>query len=149
MNRKYLFWLIAVVTVVVDQITKALVNATLAVGQSISVFPTFSLTHIRNTGAGFGVLQGQNSIFILVALITIVVIITLMKKIVEKHHTTVFASLILGGAVGNLIDRLVYGSVTDFLSFTFWPAFNVADAALTIGVLGLIWMEIREEKSKK
>lgn len=146
MNRKHLFWLIAMVTVILDQLAKWAVTATMEVGKSISVFPTFSLTHIRNSGAGFGILQGQNSIFILVALIAIVAIIVFMKKIVEKHHTTVFASLILGGAVGNLIDRLAYGSVTDFLSFSFWPAFNLADAALTIGVLGLIWMDIREGK---
>ena len=145
MHRKYLFWTIALGVVILDQITKWIVNATLAVGQSVPVFPTFSVMHIRNTGAGFGVLQGQNSIFILIALIAIVAIIVMMKKIIEKHHTTVFASMILGGAVGNLIDRITYGSVTDFLNFSFWPAFNIADAALTLGVLGLIWMEMREK----
>jgi len=149
MKRHYTFWLIAIVTIVLDQLTKWVVTSTMEVGRSIPVFPFFSLTHIRNTGAGFGILQGQNTIFILVALIAIVAIVLMMKKILEKHHTTVFATLILGGAAGNLIDRLVYGSVTDFLNFSFWPAFNLADAALTIGVLGLIWMEIREEKDRK
>ena len=145
-KRPTLFWLISAAVVILDQLTKWIVTATMDVGRSIPVFPTFSLTHIRNSGAGFGILQGQNSIFILVALIAIIAIILYLKKITEKHHTTVFASLILGGAAGNLIDRLIYGSVTDFLNFSFWPAFNLADAALTMGVLGLIWMEMRENR---
>lgn len=144
-NRHSLFWIIAIAAAALDQLTKWIVTTLMDVGQSIPIFPFLSLTHIKNTGAGFGILQGQNAFFILVALIAIVVIVFSLRKIVEKHHTTVFAALILGGAVGNLIDRILIGSVTDFINFSFWPAFNVADSALVVGVLGLIWMSFREK----
>ncbi|HSU72886.1 MAG TPA: signal peptidase II [Candidatus Binatia bacterium] len=145
-KRVSLFWIIAIAIAFLDQFTKWLVIRFMPVGNSIALLPFFSLTHIKNTGAGFGILQGQNAIFILIALIAIVVIVLSLRKILEKHHTTIFAALILGGAVGNLVDRILLGAVTDFINFTFWPAFNVADSALTLGVLGLIWMSMKEKK---
>jgi signal peptidase II len=147
MVRKSWFWLIAFAVIIGDQLTKWVIVASIPLGQSIDVIPkVFSLTYIQNTGAGFGILQGQNTIFILVALIAIAVIVFSMKKILEEHHTTWLAALILGGAVGNLIDRIWHGFVVDFINFHVWPAFNIADSALVIGVIGLLWMSFTEKK---
>jgi signal peptidase II len=148
MKRDVMFWVIAVAVAATDQVLKFIITSTMNVGQSVPLLPFLSITYIKNTGAGFGVLQGQNFLFILVALVAIIAIVLSLEKILEKHHTTIFAALILGGAVGNLIDRLVLGAVTDFINFAFWPAFNVADASLTIGVLGLIWMSMKEKPKR-
>ncbi|MBI4144586.1 signal peptidase II [Candidatus Woesearchaeota archaeon] len=146
-KRSFLFWQLALAVLLIDQLTKWAVVATMQVSQSVTVIPkVFSLTSIRNTGAGFGILQDQNAFLIIVALAAIVIIIASLRKILEEHHTTLFSALILGGAAGNLIDRIVYKSVVDFFDFHIWPAFNIADAALTIGVLGLIWLALIEKK---
>jgi signal peptidase II len=146
-KKAYLFWHIALAAVLIDQLTKWVASSAMSVGEVIQIIPKFLfLTHVENRGAGFGILQGQNTFLILVSLVAIIAIVLYSKKIMEEHHTTLFAALILGGAVGNLIDRLLYGHVTDFIYFTFWPAFNIADTALTVGVLGLIWLSFRESK---
>jgi signal peptidase II len=144
-NRHALFWGTAVGVVILDQLTKWFARM-LSVGKTVSVIPgVFEFTHIQNSGAGFGILQGQNFIFMLVALAAIVIIVASLEKILEDHHTTWSSALILGGAAGNLIDRLAFQSVTDFLHFSFFPAFNVADSALTIGIVALIWMSFKEK----
>ena len=147
MVRKNWFWIIALAVVIGDQLTKWAIASSLAIGQSFDVISNvFSLTYVQNTGAGFGVLQGQNTLFILVALAAIGIIVFSLRKILEEHHTTWLAALIIGGAAGNLIDRLVRGFVIDFINFHVWPAFNVADSALCIGVIGLLWMSVTEKK---
>lgn len=147
-KRHFLFWQLSFAVLLIDQLTKWAVVATMQVGQSVTVIPkVLSLTFIRNTGAGFGILQDQNSFLIFVALAAIAIIIASLRKILEEHHTTLFSALILGGAAGNLVDRIVYASVVDFFDFHIWPAFNIADAALTIGVLGLVWLALIEKKA--
>lgn len=146
-TRKYLFWLIALAVLVLDQITKAIARATLADGNTVVVIPkVLSFVYVLNTGAGFGILQGQNILLMLVALIAIVAIILSLRKILETRHHVVGAALILGGAAGNLIDRLISKAVTDFITLPFWPSFNIADSALTLGVLILVWQSIREKR---
>lgn len=145
-DRKYLFWIIAIAIVIADQLTKFIARATLADGSTVVVIPNvLSLQFVLNTGAGFGILQGQNILLMLVALVAIIVIILSLRKILEKQHHVIGASLILGGATGNLIDRIAFKAVTDFITFPFWPSFNVADSALTIGVLILVWQSLREK----
>ncbi|MEK6849584.1 MAG: signal peptidase II [Nanoarchaeota archaeon] len=146
-NRKYLFWIIAACVIALDQITKAIVRATIATSGPVTLIPkVLSFTYVLNTGAGFGLLQGQNILLMLVALIAIIAIILSLRKILENQHHVVGAALILGGAAGNLIDRVLYKAVTDFITLPLWPSFNIADSALTIGVLILLWQSFREQE---
>lgn len=113
----------------------------------------FNLTYIRNTGAAFGVLAGSAAAFripflIFFSLLAIGFIIAMLRRLPEKETGLITAlSFILGGAIGNLIDRVVYGEVIDFLDFYWrnlhWPAFNVADSFITIGVLVTIYYLIK------
>ncbi len=137
-KRSSLFWLIAIAILALDQVTKFFVLRSFSAGESVSLLPFLSFTYVQNTGAGFGILQNNNWLFIFIALIAIGVIFYYLKKVLTEQRMTVFVALILGGAVGNLLDRLLHGFVVDFIDFHFWPAFNVADSALVIGVLGLI-----------
>ena len=113
--------------------------------QSIPIIDgLFNLTYVRNTGAAFGIFAGSAEIFrrpflILVSILASVFIIVMMKRLAEKETELVIGlSFILGGAIGNLIDRVIYGEVIDFLDFYWrnyhWPAFNIADSFITIGV---------------
>jgi len=96
------------------------------------------LTYVENRGAAFGVLQEQTSFFILVGLVVISVIVASYRYIPEPSwFLNVCLGLQMGGAVGNLIDRILVGYVVDFVDLTFWPVFNIADSAICIGVAGL------------
>lgn len=131
--------------VILDQITKAAILINLPLHHSISVIPGFfNLTHIHNPGGAFGFMANQSSslrsvIFLLVSILAIGLVYYFYKN-TPKTHTwlaTGFA-LIFGGAIGNLIDRIRFGKVVDFLDFYVgnyhWPAFNVADSAITVGI---------------
>ncbi len=124
-----------------DQLTKWIVRSYLK--NAVSLFPTFSITLVSNTGAGFGILQHQR---VILSLIAFLVILWLTYTVQNETliSTIVGYGMVAGGALGNLIDRLLMGSVTDFLSFTFFPAFNVADSAISLGVVVLLislWKE--------
>jgi len=140
-------WLAAIV--IVDQITKAIVDRTMPLHYSIPLIDGFlNLTYIRNTGAAFGIFAGTHEVFRLSFLIGVSILaigfILVMLKRLRESETGLAAALafILGGAIGNLIDRIVYGEVIDFLdvywSIYHWPAFNVADSAISVGVVCLI-----------
>lgn len=107
------------------------------------------ITYIHNTGAGFGILQEQSMVLIWLSIAVIGFILFFYDKLKNKAES-VFVALILGGTLGNLIDRLRLGFVVDFIDFRIWPAFNVADSALTFGVIGLlVYWFIQEKKNKK
>lgn len=136
-------WLVAIV--VLDQLTKIIVDQSMPLHQSTPIIDgLFNLTYVRNTGAAFGIFAGSAEIFrrpflILVSILASVFIIVMMKRLAEKETGLVIGlSFILGGAIGNLIDRVIYGEVIDFLDFYWrnyhWPAFNIADSFITIGV---------------
>jgi signal peptidase II len=146
--RKYHF-LLAFLVVVMDRLAKTLVAAHIALHDSIVVIPGFfSLTHVENRGAAFGLFDsapGSWKIAILVAfsiLALLVVTALLWKDSHELNPTGIGLSLILGGALGNLWDRLVHHHVVDFLYFYrgryHWPAFNVADSAIVVGAMLLV-----------
>ena len=131
-------------TVALDQASKLAIDASMQLYQSIELIPFFNLTYVRNTGAAFSFLSEaggwQRWFFaILASIISIVLAVWLAK--LKKHEILMAASLslILGGAIGNLIDRVLYGYVIDFLDVYYqswhWPAFNVADSAITVGVI--------------
>ena len=157
MNQKYrLTVIIGSIVLFLDQVTKALVHGQMTLYQSIEIVPNFfHLTYLRNTGAAFGFLAGSRSplriiFFILISSMAIGCIFYLLKNLRLGQNTFAASlSLILGGAIGNLIDRLRMGEVIDFLDFHWyahhWPAFNVADSAITIGVLLLFWQMIRKK----
>ena len=144
-NVTMLKWLgLSLLALVLDQVTKLLVDSTMRLYQSIPLLPFFKLTYVHNTGAAFSFLSEsggwQRWFFAGLALVISVVIAVWLSRL-EKHETllAVALSLILGGAVGNLIDRLAYGYVIDFLDVYYgtwhWPAFNIADSAITLGVV--------------
>ena len=136
-------WLTAIV--VLDQVTKLIVHRTMALHQSIPIVDgLFNLTYVRNTGAAFGIFAGSAEIFrrpflILVSILASVFIVSLLRRLAAGERGLITAlTFVLGGAIGNLIDRVFYGEVIDFLDVYWrsyhWPAFNIADSFITVGV---------------
>jgi len=154
--RKYHF-LIAVLVVALDRITKWTISQRVLLHDSVSVIPGFfRITHIENRGAAFGLFsespsEWKISLLILFSLVALLIVSTLLWRNSHSLTTTgIGLSLILGGAIGNLWDRLVSGHVVDFLLFYIgqyqWPAFNIADSAIVVGA-GLLVFEILFTKS--
>ncbi|MGC5325652.1 signal peptidase II [Brevibacillus sp. SYSU BS000544] len=147
-----LYYIIALVAVIIDQLTKYLVVTKMELGQSIPLITdVFHLTSHRNMGAAFGILQNQRVLFIVITIAVIVGIIVSLKRIgTSQPRVSLALSLVLGGAVGNFIDRVSTGKVVDFLDFTLinFPIFNVADAAITVGV-GLLILDLLLESRRK
>jgi signal peptidase II len=147
-------WLsIAGCVIVLDQATKLWVEHALALGTSIFVWPVFDLVHVRNTGAAFSFLAGssgwQRHLFLLVGLAASIWIVWLLRRSPRSQVTFCVAlSLVLGGALGNVIDRLRLGAVVDFLHFHWgphsFPAFNMADSAITCGAALLLFDAFRQ-----
>lgn len=139
-----MFLAVALIVVILDQLAKFIVRDFLALHQSIEIIPgIFSLTYIRNPGAAFGMFRDGSEIFrqfflIGTSIAALIIIVYFYYKTQDGLLTKFGLSLIAGGAVGNLIDRIVFGSVIDFLDVYWkayhWPAFNIADSAITIGV---------------
>jgi signal peptidase II len=143
-----------VVIIVFDQLTKLIVDRTMPLYHSIPVIDNFfNLTYIRNTGAAFGIFAGAAAGFrlpflVLFSVLAIGFIVMMLWRLPEKETGLIVAlAFVLGGAIGNLIDRVMYGEVIDFLDFYWsgyhWPAFNLADSFITIGVLITLYYLIR------
>jgi len=131
----YVFIIVSSV-LLLDQLTKYLVSTYISPLDSIEILPFLHLVHIRNTGAAFGMFKNfGSSFFILLSIVAIIIVLSLLKK---GTYSRFGLSLVLGGALGNLIDRIRFGKVVDFIDFSIgdfhWPAFNVADSSLTIGM---------------
>lgn len=147
-RRRLEIWL-PIVVVALDQLTKAMIRATLPLHESVTVLPGFvDFTHVRNSGAAFGILNGVDFPFktILIAIVATSALVGVgMYAASLAHHQFVARiglALIIGGAAGNLLDRIIAGSVVDFVdvywrAYHFW-AFNVADSAISIGVAVMI-----------
>ena len=136
-------WLVVIVAF--DQLTKFIVDRTMPLHHSIPIIDNlFSLTYVRNTGAAFGIFAGSHEAFrlpflILVSVVAIGFVFVMLKRLREGETGLITAlSFILGGALGNLVDRVLFGEVIDFLDFYWgryhWPAFNLADSFITVGV---------------
>ncbi|MEZ4771485.1 MAG: signal peptidase II [Caldilineales bacterium] len=137
-------WLViagtAIGVVLLDQLSKAWVERNLAIYESLAPIPAFSkfftFTHFTNTGAAFGLLRDQNILFVVIGIVVVASIYVYSKYLPHDQLLVQFAlGLQLGGALGNIIDRVRQGHVTDFIYFHFWPAFNIADSAVVIGVI--------------
>jgi signal peptidase II len=157
-TRRWLIWLaVSAGVVALDQLSKHLVREVLAIGRSIRVTPFFDLVLILNPGAAFSFLSSaagwQRELFIAIALAASFLIVYLMRKHVADRLFCFALGLILGGAIGNVIDRLLLGAVVDFLYFHlaeyYWPAFNLADSAITCGAGLLIWDSLRRSRVKR
>jgi signal peptidase II len=151
MPAKYKYFAITVVVITaLDQITKALILQHFQLHDSVSLIPGFfNLTHIRNPGGAFGVLAGggsdlRNWLFLGAGTIALGMILYFLHATADRDRLMRFTlALIFGGAIGNIIDRLRFGEVVDFLDFyvgqLHWPAFNVADSAITIGIFLFVY----------
>jgi signal peptidase II len=138
-KKDIIFFLITIIVFLFDHVSKFIISNTVALGSSIPLIKNFFyISHIQNTGAGFGLFKGQHVLLIWFSVVMIGLIFYYYDKILEKNSTLIFVALILGGIFGNLANRLSLGYVMDFLDFTFWPAFNIADSAISIGAVGLI-----------
>jgi signal peptidase II len=144
-------WLgIAAIVILLDQVTKAMILRTMAIGDSRTVTSFFNLVHWRNPGAAFSFLHAssgwQRWFFVGLALVAVVFIVWLLKRHGGQRLFSWSLALILGGAVGNVIDRLWHGSVVDFIQLHWrsaaFPSFNVADSAITVGAVLLVLDEL-------
>lgn len=133
-----------------DQLTKYIIIKNVALNESIEVIPNIlMITHIKNTGAAFGLFQNNINIFIVISVIAIVLIIILKIKFnINSYFYHFSLGFILGGALGNLVDRFLFGEVTDFINFIYYPVFNVADSFIVIG-FGILVIIIFKQFSKK
>jgi signal peptidase II len=130
-----LFFLIAALVVTLDQVTKYLVRANLSLGESVPEEGPFRITYVTNTGAAFGILQGQTLFLMVTTFLGLAAIVLYFLYPPMEHGVLRLAlGLQLGGAVGNLADRVRLGKVTDFIDVGPWPAFNVADSSIVVGV---------------
>ena len=159
MKFRYLILLtVSVLVLILDQVTKIYIDRTMELHSSITVIEGFfNITYLRNKGAAFGMLANSSfrlPFFILVSTVAVVVIMFVIKRLREDQRlAAVSLSLIYSGALGNLIDRVRLGEVIDFLDVHWrghhWPAFNVADSAICVGVFLLAIDMIREERRER
>ena len=153
--RNAVFFITPILIVCADQSSKAWISTNVARGQAIFDIGFFRITHINNTGAAFGLFQDHTLTLTIVACIGIVAILYFALfanrhfPVIESISGKLALGLILGGTVGNLIDRLRQGYVTDFIDFNLWPTFNVADSAVTIGVIILVYGLLRSAITEK
>jgi len=159
LNRKYgVFLLTCSIVVPLDQLTKLYISSIMALHESFTVIPgIFNIAHVRNPGAAFGFLAQASApfrsiFFTAVGIAAIGVIFYLLKKVKDDEFFLVLPlSLVLSGALGNLIDRIRLGEVIDFLDFHIgphhWPAFNVADSAISVGAILLIYFILHKKKT--
>lgn len=160
MKAKYIILLaVSVLVLVLDQVTKVYIDKTMRLHDSITVIEGFfNITYLRNKGAAFGILANSSwrlPFFLLVSAVAVVVILVVVSRLRDDQKASALSlSLIFSGAVGNLIDRVRLGEVIDFLYVHwyehYWPAFNVADSAICVGVFLLaIEMVLEERREKK
>jgi signal peptidase II len=133
MKKDYLIPITAGAVILLDQLTKIWASKLTSPIPIISNF--FQLRLSTNTGAGFGIFTGFNSILIFISLIILGGIFYYYDQIPKKSYLYICYALIVGGAIGNLIDRIRLGRVIDFIAISIWPSFNIADAAITIGAI--------------
>jgi signal peptidase II len=131
--------LVLIAAVVADQATKQLVASRLALGDETAVVGPFSIHHVQNSGIAFGLLQSATSIVIVLTAAAVTWMVVFFARSGARHPVLPVAlGLVMGGSVSNLVDRVRLGHVTDFLDLSFWPAFNLADTFIVVGVVVLL-----------
>jgi signal peptidase II len=138
---------LALAVFVLDQGLKSVVEASMRAGESITVIPDFlSITYVRNDGGAFGILGGSQLLLLVGSAVAVGVVLWMLFAGQRSRMATLACGLILGGAAGNLLDRLTAGEVTDYVHFSFWYVFNAADAAITVGVALLLLSTFRMQE---
>jgi len=153
MGRRWIIGAVAFSTLAADQLSKAWVRGNLALYESWAPIPAlaryFTFTHVTNTGIAFGLFREWGWVLIAVAVVVIAFMLLYTRQLATAGWPVQIAvGLQLGGAFGNLIDRIRFGSVTDFLDFKFWPVFNLADSAIVVGMLLLLAFMGAEERAQ-
>ena len=158
MKKKYyigLSLIVAIVILIIDQLTKKIITATMNIGDSYEVIPHFlNITSHRNNGAAWGILSGKMGFFYIITLVILVVLVLFyIKEAKYNLFMQVAISLLFAGALGNFIDRLFNGEVVDFIDTNIFgydfPIFNIADSSLTIGVIFVIIALVKDATKKE
>jgi signal peptidase II len=131
---------VAAVVLGLDQLSKHTVAAGIAPGEERKFLPGVHLVHVRNTGVAFSLFSGGGTLVLVFTLAALALLIAFLTLRPDKPWLWLPTGMLVGGAVGNLIDRIANGAVTDFIKLPLWPAFNVADMSITFGVLVLLWV---------
>ncbi len=129
---------VLVTVLVLDQVTKNAIAAQISAGGDRGFVPGVHFVHVRNTGVAFGFFSGGGTVVLVFTLLALAVLIGYFVLRSDRHLLWLPTGLLVGGALGNLIDRVAHGAVTDFIKLPLWPAFNVADMSITFGVLALL-----------
>ena len=154
---QYKYYFLSLILVIADQLTKMMVLGSLELYESIEITSFFSLTHVHNYGAAFSFLadeDGWQQYFLvsISVIASIAIILWMSKTSTNQPYKLIALSLILSGAIGNLIDRAVFGFVIDFINLHYqdfyWPVFNVADTAITLGVILLLLVDFKQDKAR-
>jgi signal peptidase II len=131
---------LVVVVLILDQVTKHAVIANIPVGTTQKFLPAINLVHIHNSGVAFGFFAGGGAVVLVLTLSALAALVIYFLLRPTRPWLWLPTGLLVGGAIGNLIDRLAHGYVTDFVKLPAWPAFNVSDMAITFGVLSLLYV---------
>lgn len=142
--------LVAGAAVIADQLTKQVVGRTLALGDSVDIVGPFSIHHVQNSGIAFGLFGSRTPIVIAVTTVAVCAMLVFFARAGRRHPALPVAlGLVLGGSIANLIDRVRLGHVTDFLDFVSWPAFNLADTFIVVGVVILFGTLVVGDRSHR
>ncbi len=143
LTRAGAFWRAAIVLVVViglDQLTKHTIGTSIAPGETKKFLPAINLVYVRNNGVAFGLLSSGGAVVLVITFLALGVLLAYFLRRPTRPWLWLPTGMLIGGAIGNLIDRVASGSVIDFIKLPAWPAFNVADMSITFGVLALLWV---------
>ncbi len=132
--------LVAAVVLALDQVTKHTIASGIAVGQEKKFLPGVTLVHYRNTGVAFSMFSSGGTLVLVFTLAALALLLGYFALHPDRPWLWIPTGMLVGGALGNLIDRIASGAVTDFIKLPHWPAFNVADMSITFGVLALLWV---------
>ena len=132
--------LVAAAAVAADQASKAIVRATIDRGDAVELILGLELVNVRNRGIAFGMFSDGGVLLVLFAVGALAALLVFFARHRDRPLVWLPTGLLIGGATGNLIDRTREGAVTDFIDLSWWPAFNVADIAITLGVLSLLYV---------
>ena len=148
----YSFSVILITLLILDIFTKFLVRKYIDLNESLPLIKNIlHITKVHNTGAVWGILQNNNIFFIITSIIILSILTYYFKDLAKSNASVFFIALIFSGAIGNLIDRIFFGFVIDFIDFRIWPVFNIADSALIIGIIGIIFLNLtnKDDKNKQ
>ena len=133
------FGLIAIAVFILDRVTKNLVTEKVPFGSEVAVVGRLvGITNVHNSGAAFGLAPAGAAFFLVASAVVAVGLVVYVARNANRPWTDAVLGMIMGGTLGNGYDRVVFGTVTDFVNFHFWPVFNVADLAISIGVVALV-----------